>query len=92
MERFIACPFQHFAVHGLRLQERRLFRVDAPDIGQLFHAALRQTTEKLFAEGPAGMDSLRWQMEAAAAVDKLLPAFSRKFYYPLIATKSWRAS
>jgi len=73
MERFIACPFQHFAVHGLRLQERRLFRVDSPDIGQLFHAALRQTTEKLFAEGPAGLDVLRWQAEAAAAVDKLLP-------------------
>ncbi|QJD83656.1 helicase-exonuclease AddAB subunit AddB [Cohnella herbarum] len=73
MERFIACPFQHFAVHGLRLQERRLFKVDSPDIGQLFHAALRQTTEKLFAEGPAGMDAMRWQIEAAAAVDKLLP-------------------
>lgn len=73
MERFIACPFQHFAVHGLKLQERRLHRVDAPDIGQLFHAALRQTTEKLFAEGPAGMDALRWQAEAAAAVDRLLP-------------------
>ncbi|MCD9023001.1 helicase-exonuclease AddAB subunit AddB [Cohnella silvisoli] len=73
MERFIACPFQHFAVHGLRLQERRLFRVDSPDIGQLFHAALRQTTEKLFAEGPAGLDAMRWQLEAAAAVDRLLP-------------------
>ncbi|TFE31665.1 helicase-exonuclease AddAB subunit AddB [Cohnella luojiensis] len=73
MERFIACPFQHFAVHGLKLQERRLFRVDSPDIGQLFHAALRQTTEKLFAEGPAGLDAMRWQIEAAAAVDKLLP-------------------
>ncbi|WP_372662877.1 helicase-exonuclease AddAB subunit AddB [Cohnella sp.] len=73
MERFIACPFQHFAVHGLRLQDRRLYRVDSPDIGQLFHAALRQTTEKLFAEGPAEMDAMRWQMEAAAAVDRLLP-------------------
>jgi ATP-dependent helicase/nuclease subunit B len=73
MERFIACPFQHFAVHGLRLQERRLYKVDSPDIGQLFHAALRQTTEKLFAEGPAGMDAERWQAEAAAAVDMLLP-------------------
>ncbi|MFB9280064.1 helicase-exonuclease AddAB subunit AddB [Cohnella cellulosilytica] len=73
MERFIACPFQHFAVHGLRLQERRLYRVESPDIGQLFHAALRQTTEKLFAEGPAALDALRWQSEAAAAVDKLLP-------------------
>ncbi|MFC4599347.1 helicase-exonuclease AddAB subunit AddB [Cohnella hongkongensis] len=73
MERFIACPFQHFAVHGLRLQERRLYRVESPDIGQLFHAALRQTTEKLFAEGPAGADAARWQSEAAAAVDRLLP-------------------
>jgi ATP-dependent helicase/nuclease subunit B len=73
MERFVSCPFRHFASHGLRLKERRLYRMDAPDIGQLFHAALRQTTEKLFAEGPAGMDALRWQMEAAAAVDKLLP-------------------
>ncbi|MFC5405128.1 helicase-exonuclease AddAB subunit AddB [Cohnella soli] len=73
MERFVACPFQHFASHGLKLRERKLFRVDAPDIGQLFHAALRQTTEKLFAEGPAGIDAARWQSEAAAAVDKLLP-------------------
>lgn len=73
MERFMACPFQHFAVHGLRLQERRLFKVDSPDIGQLFHAALRQTTEKLFSEGPAGLDAMRWQLEAAAAVDRLLP-------------------
>jgi ATP-dependent helicase/nuclease subunit B len=73
MERFMACPFQHFAVHGLRLQERRLYKVDSPDIGQLFHAALRQTTEKLFAEGPAGLDAMRWQLEAAAAVDRLLP-------------------
>lgn len=73
MERFVACPFQHFAANGLRLRERRLFRVDAPDIGQLFHAALRQTTEKLFAEGEAGRDAARWQMEAAAAVDQLLP-------------------
>lgn len=73
MERFVTCPFRHFASHGLRLKERRLYRMDAPDIGQLFHAALRQTTEKLFAEGPAGMDAIRWQMEAAAAVDRLLP-------------------
>ncbi|WP_027088276.1 helicase-exonuclease AddAB subunit AddB [Cohnella panacarvi] len=73
MERFVACPFQHFAAHGLRLKERQLYRVDSPDIGQLFHAALRQTTEKLFAEGAAGMDAMRWQAEAAAAVERLLP-------------------
>lgn len=40
MERFVSCPFQHFAIHGLRLKERKLYRLDAPDVGQLYHAAL----------------------------------------------------
>lgn len=70
MERFVACPFQHFAAHGLKLRERQLYRVDSPDIGQLFHAALRQTTEKLF---DTGADSAGWRAEAAAAVERLLP-------------------
>lgn len=73
MERFVSCPFQHFASHGLRLKERKLFRIDTPDIGQLYHAALRQTTEKLFAEGDAAREVARWQAEAAAAVERLLP-------------------
>ncbi|WP_042121436.1 PD-(D/E)XK nuclease family protein [Paenibacillus senegalensis] len=40
MERFVACPFSQFASHGLRLKERQIYRLEAPDIGQLFHAAL----------------------------------------------------
>jgi ATP-dependent helicase/nuclease subunit B len=40
MERFVACPFQHFVIHGLKLRERKLYRLEAPDVGQLFHAAL----------------------------------------------------
>jgi ATP-dependent helicase/nuclease subunit B len=40
MERFVACPFSQFVSHGLRLQERKIYRLEAPDIGQLFHAAL----------------------------------------------------
>ncbi|MBB3108980.1 ATP-dependent helicase/nuclease subunit B [Paenibacillus phyllosphaerae] len=47
MERFVSCPFQHFAIHGLRLKEREVFRLAAPDIGQLFHAALSRLTETL---------------------------------------------
>lgn len=45
MERFTACPFQHFAAYGLKLEERRLFRLDAPDVGQLFHAALSRLVD-----------------------------------------------
>ncbi len=73
MERFVTCPFRQFASHGLRLKERRLYRVDAPDIGQLFHAALRQTTEKLLAEGGDYANAALWRQEAAAAVERLLP-------------------
>ncbi|WP_308638843.1 helicase-exonuclease AddAB subunit AddB [Paenibacillus silvisoli] len=47
MERFVSCPFQHFAIHGLRLRERELYKLAAPDIGQLFHAALNRLTETL---------------------------------------------
>lgn len=41
LERFRSCPFSHFASHGLRLKERRIYRLEAPDIGRFFHAALR---------------------------------------------------
>src|SRR5699024_743697 len=47
MERFGSCPFQQFASHGLRLQEREVFRLDAPDIGQFFHSALSLMTDHL---------------------------------------------
>ncbi|MFD2672414.1 helicase-exonuclease AddAB subunit AddB [Marinicrinis sediminis] len=40
MERFASCPFAHFASYGLKLKERKVYRLEAPDIGELFHAAL----------------------------------------------------
>ena len=51
MERFQACAFQQFVSHGLRLKERDLFRLDAPDIGLLFHDALNRMTEELRQRG-----------------------------------------
>lgn len=72
MERFISCPFQHFAIHGLKLRERKQYRLEAPDVGQLFHAALSKL---------AGDFGHRWgtlsraEIKAAAAqtVDGLAP-------------------
>lgn len=50
MERFAACPFSHFASYGLRLAERRIYRLEAPDIGQLYHAALSGLAKQLAAD------------------------------------------
>lgn len=72
MERFVSCPFQHFAIHGLKLRERKLYRLEAPDVGQLFHAALSKL---------AGTLDSRWgkltrqeiKTEAARTVDEIAP-------------------
>ena len=47
MERYKSCAFSQFASHGLRLKERATFKLEAPDIGQLFHAALNMMAETI---------------------------------------------
>ncbi|MCI3919686.1 helicase-exonuclease AddAB subunit AddB [Paenibacillus sp. TRM 82003] len=56
LEKFAACPFAHYAAYGLRLTERRLYRLEAPDIGQLYHAALSQLAKRLADEGRTWAD------------------------------------
>ncbi|WP_314001180.1 helicase-exonuclease AddAB subunit AddB [uncultured Paenibacillus sp.] len=72
MERFVSCPFQHFAIHGLRLKERQLFRLEAPDIGQLFHAALTRLVAGQ-GDGFGALPPESVRAAAAAAVDELVP-------------------
>lgn len=45
MELYNGCAFSHFAQHGLKLRERQVFRLEAPDIGELFHAALKHISD-----------------------------------------------
>jgi len=51
MEQFNACPFSQFANYGLKLKERETFKLEAPDIGTLFHAALKEMAEALRQDG-----------------------------------------
>src|SRR5699024_5780912 len=41
LEMFYRCSYQHFANYNLKLEERRTYQLEAPDIGQLFHEALK---------------------------------------------------
>ncbi|MDP4096996.1 helicase-exonuclease AddAB subunit AddB [Paenibacillus sp. P96] len=75
MERFVACPFSHFASHGLKLKERQTYKLKAPDIGQLFHAALGSMALHL-KESNRSWGSLspeQCRQEAEATVDRLAP-------------------
>ncbi|TEB17302.1 ATP-dependent helicase/deoxyribonuclease subunit B [Pelotomaculum sp. FP] len=51
VEKFRACPFAHFLSHGLKLRERAEFKLDAPDVGQFFHAALKLFGDRVSGQG-----------------------------------------
>lgn len=51
LETYHSCSYQYYARHSLNLEERKTYKLDAPDIGQLFHEALKQITEWVQSEG-----------------------------------------
>ncbi|MGJ7919529.1 helicase-exonuclease AddAB subunit AddB [Neobacillus sp. LXY-4] len=75
MELFHSCPFSHFAHHGLKLRDRQIFRLEAPDIGELFHAALKQIADTVNEQNLswAKMSREQCEMLAGKAVEILAP-------------------
>ncbi|WP_027414695.1 helicase-exonuclease AddAB subunit AddB [Aneurinibacillus terranovensis] len=80
MEAFKACPFSQFVSHGLRLKDRELYRLEAPDIGQLFHAALRMIGEQLRSENVSWGELTPDEIEKLSGekVDELTPLLQRE--------------
>jgi ATP-dependent helicase/nuclease subunit B len=75
MELFNKCPFSHYAGHGLKLRERQIFRLEAPDIGDLFHGALKHIAEIVNEQNISWASLTKAQCEnlAKQAVDALAP-------------------
>ena len=42
LERYRQCPYSYFLSYGLRLQERKLYQMEAVDVGQFYHAAIER--------------------------------------------------
>ncbi|NPV52767.1 MAG: helicase-exonuclease AddAB subunit AddB [Firmicutes bacterium] len=76
LERFAACPFQYFARDALRLLERDEFKVEAPELGVLFHAALKEFVERL------ARDRVSWAeldpADAARIIGEIVENLSRE--------------
>src|SRR5699024_8370536 len=51
LESHYECSFKHYARYHLNLNERKTYTLEAPDIGQLFHEALKIIAEWLQKEG-----------------------------------------
>ncbi len=75
MERFQSCPYSQFLSHGLRLKERDVYRLEAPDIGQLFHAALKLIDDQLRLSGRdwKSLNKAECQHLAAEVVKSIAP-------------------
>ncbi|WP_409304602.1 helicase-exonuclease AddAB subunit AddB [Peribacillus sp. SCS-155] len=75
MEMFNSCPFSHFVAHGLKLQDRKIFRLDAPDIGEMFHGALKLISDYLHQNKIAWSSLTKDQCMVLAkeAVEQLAP-------------------
>jgi ATP-dependent helicase/nuclease subunit B len=90
MELFQSCAYAHFVQHGLSLKERDLFKLNAPDIGQLFHEALKTIAHRLLEEKKGWEDLTPKECEHLAfeAIEQLAPLLQReillssnRFYY-----------
>jgi len=75
LEEFRGCPFAHFARYALRLKERDVCRLAAPDIGLFFHAALKTFEDRLREAGMEwdALESADCTRLASAVVEELAP-------------------
>ncbi|MDD3364993.1 MAG: PD-(D/E)XK nuclease family protein, partial [Syntrophomonas sp.] len=76
VEQFVSCPFAHFVRYGLKPQERKIFAVGAPDVGELFHNCLQSFALKLRDEHINWSELQRVECESImdGIMDEMAPA------------------
>lgn len=50
-ERFASCPFSFFVEYGLRARERKILKVEAPDVGSLLHEVVELFSKEIKKRG-----------------------------------------
>ncbi|ASN06557.1 helicase-exonuclease AddAB subunit AddB [Virgibacillus necropolis] len=83
LEMYYRCSYQHFASYSLGLNERKTYKLDAPDIGQLFHEALKRITEWVQDEGKnfAQLNKIDTDGYAQKAVTNLAPILQHQILH-----------
>src|SRR5699024_7321278 len=78
LEMLYRCSYQHFVQYHLNLEDRRTYKLDAPDIGHLFHEAIKTITEWIREEGRnfASMTKEESKKYANKSVQHLSPAIN----------------
>jgi len=82
VEQFINCPFAHFIRYGLKPQDRKVYTVEAPDIGELFHNCLFSFALQLRQENKKWMELERSESDRIMddIMDELVPAHNHGIF------------
>ena len=80
LETFNKCPFQYFANYGLKLAERREYKVKPPDVGSLLHAVMSQFGEKIKSQNRrwASVDDTELEEIVTEILDELIQNLNNK--------------
>ena len=82
-ESFNECPFKFFAEHGLNLQERVEYKVQAPDIGNILHAVMSNFGRQLKRENRqwSSVNAVELENRVDKILDELTPRLHNKILF-----------
>lgn len=83
LERFASCPFSYFLQYGLKAKERKILKIDTPDIGSLLHHLVELASKRIVNAGKSfgSLDDESITQIAEETVDELLSTlFITKLY------------
>ncbi|ALS76670.1 helicase-exonuclease AddAB subunit AddB [Planococcus rifietoensis] len=77
IETYHSCQFAHYAAYGLKLEERSQYRLAAPAMGDLFHAAIKWISDEVMQLGVSWSSLSKEQCAdlAKRAIEQLSPYF-----------------
>lgn len=83
LETYFQCSYHYFSQYTLGLKERKQFKLEAPDIGQLFHESLRLITEWVQRDGKALFELTNEDVEnyANEAITYLAPILNNQILF-----------
>lgn len=77
LERFASCPFSFYVQYGLKAKERKVMRLEAPDIGSFLHLVISRFSEELEAQGMKwkDVDEAWCQAHISMIVDEIIESY-----------------
>jgi ATP-dependent helicase/nuclease subunit B len=82
LERYFSCPFSYYVEYGLKARERKIMKMNAPDMGSFMHRVIDMFSRKV-SEGGIGWRNLdrEWCAdEISLIVDELLQDAAGKVF------------